>query len=200
MYSLQIDRAGTLSGHQNPIFTIENGPDPVTIFTGGNDEGVVQWNLETMAFERILYPVQFSVYALHVIANSTLLAIGTRDGKVHVIDTQTQQLVARLDHHQRPVFAIKSFADKPELVVSSEDGTVSIWNTDTFNLLYHLKVSDQTVRTIAISNDEQWVVFGTKAGEVMLYRSEEHTSELQSLMRISYAVFCLKKKQQEKQQ
>src|SRR3546814_11691878 len=32
------------------------------------------------------------------------------------------------------------------------------------------------------------------AGAVMmLVRSEEHTSELQSLMRISYAVFCLKK-------
>src|SRR3546814_2650597 len=29
-------------------------------------------------------------------------------------------------------------------------------------------------------------------------RSEEHTSELQSLMRISYAVFCLKKKKEEK--
>src|SRR3546814_8103751 len=32
------------------------------------------------------------------------------------------------------------------------------------------------------------------AGEVTEIRSEEHTSELQSLMRISYAVFCLKKK------
>src|SRR3546814_10622814 len=31
-------------------------------------------------------------------------------------------------------------------------------------------------------------------------RSEEHTSELQSLMRISYAVFCLKKKKKSKQQ
>src|SRR3546814_9148554 len=31
-------------------------------------------------------------------------------------------------------------------------------------------------------------------------RSEEHTSELQSLMRISYAVFCLKKKKQKNQQ
>src|SRR3546814_8581164 len=31
-------------------------------------------------------------------------------------------------------------------------------------------------------------------GECGLRRSEEHTSELQSLMRISYAVFCLKKK------
>src|SRR3546814_3127698 len=29
---------------------------------------------------------------------------------------------------------------------------------------------------------------------LMTYRSEEHTSELQSLMRISYAVFCLKQK------
>src|SRR3546814_3685307 len=35
-----------------------------------------------------------------------------------------------------------------------------------------------------------WRVFFRGSG----YRSEEHTSELQSLMRISYAVFCLKKK------
>src|SRR3546814_9632622 len=34
------------------------------------------------------------------------------------------------------------------------------------------------------------------AGSLYL-RSEEHTSELQSLMRISYAVFCLKKKKQQ---
>src|SRR3546814_4192040 len=31
-------------------------------------------------------------------------------------------------------------------------------------------------------------------------RSEEHTSELQSLMRISYAVFCLKKKQKDRKE
>src|SRR3546814_5402931 len=40
---------------------------------------------------------------------------------------------------------------------------------------------------------------GVVSGIVMSYqRSEEHTSELQSLMRISYAVFCLKKKTQVK--
>src|SRR3546814_1600674 len=37
---------------------------------------------------------------------------------------------------------------------------------------------------------------GDKAREKHL-RSEEHTSELQSLLRISYAVFCLKKKKQQ---
>src|SRR3546814_4156251 len=35
---------------------------------------------------------------------------------------------------------------------------------------------------------------GPCAGDRVASRSEEHTSELQSLMRISYAVFCLKKK------
>src|SRR3546814_8072934 len=34
-------------------------------------------------------------------------------------------------------------------------------------------------------------------GPAPLNRSEEHTSELQSLMRISYAVFCLKKKKKQ---
>src|SRR3546814_5240472 len=36
--------------------------------------------------------------------------------------------------------------------------------------------------------------FGEPCGCRLRPRSEEHTSELQSLMRISYAVFCLKKK------
>src|SRR3546814_5450430 len=40
---------------------------------------------------------------------------------------------------------------------------------------------------------------GRGGGRDRARRSEEHTSELQSLMRISYAVFCLKKKTQQKQ-
>src|SRR3546814_8361287 len=49
-------------------------------------------------------------------------------------------------------------------------------------------VPPNEVRIIQVSDDaiEQW--------SDALLRSEEHTSELQSLMRISYAVFCLKKK------
>src|SRR3546814_8207238 len=38
----------------------------------------------------------------------------------------------------------------------------------------------------------QWL--SERTGVPAVVRSEEHTSELQSLMRISYAVFCLKKK------
>src|SRR3546814_6992611 len=49
-----------------------------------------------------------------------------------------------------------------------------------------------------LSDYERWVAM-TEPGAGSAFfrmRSEEHTSELQSLMRISYAVFCLKKKKQ----
>src|SRR3546814_6449965 len=46
------------------------------------------------------------------------------------------------------------------------------------------------VRRVAAEEAAPEVDIAEPAGE----RSEEHTSELQSLMRISYAVFCLKKK------
>src|SRR3546814_2244673 len=58
---------------------------------------------------------------------------------------------------------------------------------------------------IATFSRDQAAVPGADAGRKILYwydpmvRSEEHTSELQSLMRISYAVFCLKKKKTQTQ-
>src|SRR3546814_3069310 len=47
------------------------------------------------------------------------------------------------------------------------------------------------VRGVVAHGDERGRELGFPTANV---RSEEHTSELQSLMRISYAVFCLKKK------
>src|SRR3546814_2933924 len=72
------------------------------------------------------------------------------------------------------------------------------------------EIEEELDRPIGILADMQGPklrIGNLKDGEVMLQagqrfrldldeRSEEHTSELQSLMRISYAVFCLKKKTQ----
>src|SRR3546814_6627602 len=52
-------------------------------------------------------------------------------------------------------------------------------------------------RRLFDSKPSCWPVIATAAAVTLWvdpFRSEEHTSELQSLMRISYAVFCLKKK------
>src|SRR3546814_1310806 len=51
----------------------------------------------------------------------------------------------------------------------------------------------QAVLPVREYSEDLFVFFATRNGTVKK-RSEEHTSELQSLMRISYAVFCLKQK------
>src|SRR3546814_6266015 len=65
------------------------------------------------------------------------------------------------------------------------------WDSDAY-LTVSGQNSNNSVRVAnafieAVLNDDPW----------SLIRSEEHTSELQSLMRISYAVFCLKKKKKQ---
>src|SRR3546814_3336361 len=56
-----------------------------------------------------------------------------------------------------------------------------------------LNLAFEIVRDI-LADDADCAACCIAAIEDALRRSEEHTSELQSLMRISYAVFCLKKK------
>src|SRR3546814_7277974 len=70
--------------------------------------------------------------------------------------------------------------------------------------LARARLSGVTVRVRAIETcafSRGWASRGSRptrsAAPARRLRSEEHTSELQSLMRISYAVFCLKKKHSE---
>src|SRR3546814_2650146 len=56
----------------------------------------------------------------------------------------------------------------------------------------------RALRQIVLNLLSNAVKFTPADGEIRIAdRSEEHTSELQSLMRISYAVFCLKKKNEQ---
>src|SRR3546814_5815915 len=62
-------------------------------------------------------------------------------------------------------------------------------------------VDDMIVRALRLQKD--LVPVAVAEADDLVFdggRSEEHTSELQSLMRISYAVFCLKKKKQTRYQ
>src|SRR3546814_1314142 len=67
---------------------------------------------------------------------------------------------------------------------------------DRFDLHATVSVADLRCSACSRSITKSRVMTRTPSSIVsgVIRRSEEHTSELQSLMRISYAVFCLKKK------
>src|SRR3546814_7979525 len=76
----------------------------------------------------------------------------------------------------------KMLAADPDIALSISATTRPMRPGETDGVDYHFVDVDR-FKTMAADGE-------------FLERSEEHTSELQSLMRISYAVFCLKKKKQ----
>src|SRR3546814_9444512 len=89
-----------------------------------------------------------------------------------------------------PMRAIPAFREPgPRLELMDEQGLDRTLMFPTLASLVEERLRDDPEATHAVVHAlNEW-----------LYRSEEHTSELQSLMRISYAVLCLKQKKQKEQ-
>ena len=162
----------TLSGHQNPIYALANTAEGTGFYSAGNDKGVVEWSLATMAFVKVLVPLQSSAYALH--RYEDLLFIAQRSGLILVYDIKASALLVTLNHHKKAVFDIKTIPSKEEFISTGEDGTVAVWSLKDFSLVYSFPVVSDTVRTIAVSGDESEVALGCKDSVIRIYNSSDY--------------------------
>src|SRR3546814_10544728 len=87
---------------------------------------------------------------------------------------------------------LRHFLEHPGRVFSRERLLDAVWGQDTDIELRTVDVHIRRLRKAINDNGGADVIRTVRSAGYA--RSEEHTSELQSLMRISYAVFCLKKK------
>lgn len=172
---ITVECIAELSGHQNPIYTVENSQKPHIFFTAGNDKGVVEWSLKTREFVRVMMPVATSVYALHCPSFLPVMITGERNGRASVYSFAEQKVTHTLDNHCLPVFDIRSVGSKKEILLSSEDGSVSVWETAGFSLVYRFTVSAETVRVMAISPDEKLIAFGCKDSVIRVYNLEDYS-------------------------
>ena len=169
MFTVDISLSNTLSGHQNPIFTISRGIGPNSLFTAGNDKGVVEWDLATGKFKRILCAVPASVYTLHLLEEEGVMIIGLRNGEVWFVDTDKQSLLGKVQTEKGAVFAVKVLPEKREVIATGEEGFAYVWSLDDYKLLYRFHVADTTVRVIEPYPNTNLIAFGDKNGFVYVY-------------------------------
>ncbi|MEO3403165.1 WD40 repeat domain-containing protein [Mucilaginibacter sp. CAU 1740] len=170
-----VQKIAELTGHANPIFTLELSQKPGILFTGGNDKGLVEWSLKDFSFIKVMFPVNASIYAIHCPEGYPLMFAGLRSGEVLVFDFIQQKLLKPLRHHRKAIFDIKSSVKKDELLIASEDGTVSVWSIKTLEMVHSITVSKDTVRCIAVSPDQKQVAFGCRDNHVGIYDLEDYT-------------------------
>src|SRR3546814_3639047 len=108
---------------------------------------------------------------------------------MRISDWSSDVCSSDLERRQRPGHQRRGEEDR---------GVAGMNDAKLYSVIRAPRVSEKTARLQEISNQYAFEVAKT-ATKADIKRSEEHTSELQSLMRISYAVFCLKKKKKKQQ-
>lgn len=187
---MDVQKAAELTGHSNPIFSVELSQKPGILFSGGNDKGLVEWSLESNAFIKVMFPVMASIYAIHCPVGYPLMFTGLRSGEVLVFNFVEQKITHRLRHHIKPIFDIKSSDKKGKLLIASEDGTVSVWSLETLELLHSIQVSNDTVRCITINPAEDRVAFGCRDNRILIYDLHDY-SLIKALIGHTMAIFSL---------
>src|SRR3546814_3726455 len=105
---------------------------------------------------------------------------------------QKRPQVGRLDQIQTPRPVLRRHAE-PVVLVADETAVLALREIERRRTAFFDR--EQAKSDDLVEDPRQFPTgFGAVNLRLVDRRSEEHTSELQSLMRISYAVFCLKKK------
>src|SRR3546814_4467050 len=114
------------------------------------------------------------------------------DVSVPISDADFSEIEAAFRRHSVLIFRDQQITDAQQIAFSERFGALETTKVGTVGAGSKLSVLSNMDAggTVVPPSDRQ--VLNNRANQL---RSEEHTSELQSLMRISYAVFCLKTKQ-----
>src|SRR3546814_5852271 len=134
---------------------------------------ISDWSSDVCSSDLRLYGVFFQSLSIGI-SSVNLMAVG---GGVTVLGG------AALAFVQSDIKKVLAYSTVSQLGYMVMALGVGAWTAAFFHLFTH-----------AMFKAGLFLGAGSVSHSVHSFRSEEHTSELQSLMRISYAVFCLKKK------
>ena len=165
---VKVTLENTLIGHQNPIYTLVVDDQNGLLYSAGNDKGIVEWDLHTLKFKRVLCTVPSSVYSLCYIPEQDILVATLRTGGLLVIRKSVPDLLAKLTIDKGAAFVVKAILSKNELIAIDENGKAYVWSLDNFELLYSFQVSNTTVRSLALDEKNHILAVGDKNGFIHL--------------------------------
>lgn len=121
-------------------------------------------------------PSPNTITALGWSPDSEFLAIGLLGGYVEVVKSDTQQIVAKLEHSATPVYAVAWSPDDSMLAAGSYDGVVQVWDMPNHTLRYRL-TTEPEVYALSWTPDSSYL-FATTPEVVTFHIWDTDTGEL----------------------
>src|SRR6185436_7610401 len=104
---MTIKKIHQYTGHEGPVYALEQASDENKFFSGSGDKIVAEWNLQNGEKAKALVNVGAIIYAIKYIREKNWLLIGTSVGRIHVVDLATRNEIRNIAHHPSQIFDIQ---------------------------------------------------------------------------------------------
>ena len=170
MRKIAVTRKDTFTGHRDSVYALEHAPEQHIFFSGSGDGMVVKWDLQQPDNGELIAKLPNSVYAIHHLADSELLAVGHNYEGIHFINWRTRQEVASLKFTDASIFDIRSYANL--LIAGTSDGYLHFITIDKLKTIHKEKVAAQNVRCIDINTKNGEFAVGTSDNTILIFDLE----------------------------
>jgi WD40 repeat protein len=161
-----LENIQSISGHNGAIYDAIFC-DPF-IFTTSADKFVAQWDPNTGEQTNFAVKLERSAYNIAFSPESKLLAVGSNNGGIHVIDTEKREEVRLLTQHKVAVFALTYSKEKQHFYSGDNDGVFCVWDAKTFDLLITLPYNCGKIREISLSKNGEFIAICGQDGYIRI--------------------------------
>jgi len=189
MLKIQVNKLHTLTGHNDCIYALTEGPDPRFFYTGAGDGMVVEWDLDHPKDGKLIAKLPHSVYALEVDKERNLLFIGHNYEGIHVIDLHEKKEIWSIKLTDQAIFDIKVFGN--QLYVGTGDGVLIILNLEERALVKHIKLSEKSIRVMALAHQKRHLAIGLSDHSIKILDLQEGFEPIANLESHTNSVFGL---------
>jgi len=145
---LEVKLIGALNGHTGCIYAMDRGLYTNTLFTGGSDNFIAQWDMDSLQGEKFATSFAAHLYTICHIPEKKLLLAGTTDGSIHIIDIDQKKEIRILKQHNGPVFDIKYSLETNYFYTAGGDGNLAVCSLSSFSLLKIITLCREKLRSI----------------------------------------------------
>jgi WD40 repeat protein len=146
---IQVQKIATLTGHQDCVYTLEQGGQPHIFYSAGGDGMVVAWDLENPGQGELVARVSTSVYALRWLPEQELLVVGHNQNGLQILDVPGKKIIKSVALGGGAFFDIAYAPALQRIYAGATDGSLFMLDSQTFAVLQARQYATKSVRSIA---------------------------------------------------
>lgn len=162
-----------LALHTGGVFEILRSLNGRQFIAAGGDGVLSVWNVADLSFDKQLPISNQSLRCMAFSPSGDVLAVGSSDGRVYLLDAHTYLTLDVLESHVNSVFTVAFTPDGQYLLSGSRDAHLNVWKVGKKYQLYRrITAHMSTVNSIAVSPDGSMIATAGRDKEVRIWSAK----------------------------